>query len=68
MRSHNVRIEYDPEFHNEAVSHPSFQASPHLTNLMYPHSITWQHGLGTLKAGQRRLDPSLKAPPDCFKL
>jgi hypothetical protein len=31
---HNVRVEYDPVLHPEAATHPSFQASPHLTNLV----------------------------------
>ena len=46
---HDVRIEYDPVFAPEAASHPSFQAGPHLVDLVYPHAVGYRHGLGVLK-------------------
>jgi hypothetical protein len=46
---HDVRVEYDPIFTPEAASHPSFQAGPHLVNLVYPHAVGYRHGLGILK-------------------
>ena len=46
---HDVRIEYDPVFAPEDASHPSFQAGPHLVDLVYPHAVGYRHGLGVLK-------------------
>ena len=46
---HDVRVEYDPAFAPESASHPSFQAGPHLVDLVYPHAVGYRHGLGVLK-------------------
>lgn len=46
---HDVRVEYDPVFRAEAATHRSFQAAPHLVDLVYPAAVGFQHGLGVLK-------------------
>jgi hypothetical protein len=36
-------------FTPEAAAHSSFQAGPHLIDLVYPHAVGYKHGLGVLK-------------------
>lgn len=60
---HDVRIEYEPVFTPEAAAHHSFQAGPHLIDLVYPPAAGYQHGLGVLKVWvDDTAGPSLTVP------
>ena len=60
---HNVRVEYDPVFQPEVAANPNFQAGPHLVDLVYPTSLPFRHGLGTLAVYVDDLsDPVLIVP------
>ena len=48
-QGHNVHLRYDPLFQTEIALHPSFQAAPHLIDLIYPSAVHFRHGLGTLR-------------------
>ena len=67
---HSVRLQYDPLFQTDIATHPSFQAAPHLVDLIYPAAVHFHHGLGTLRVYiDDSSDPALSVPmsfqPSC---
>ena len=60
---HDVRVEFDPKFDAEAAAHPSFQAGPHLVDLVYPSAVGFRHGLGLMRVFVDDMgDPALTVP------
>ena len=60
---HDVRVEFDPKFDAEAAAHPSFQAGPHLFDLVYPSAVGFRHGLGLMRVFVDDMgDPALTVP------
>ena len=62
---HRIRLDYDPVFHADIVSHVSFQAGPHLATLVYPAAVGFRHGLGAMRVYTDHIqEPILIVPID----
>lgn len=60
---HSIRLQYDTLFQTDISTHPSFQAAPHLVDLIYPAAVHFHHGLGTLRVYiDDSSDPALSVP------